>query len=53
MRPPMPKKPRMPMQKPPLNAGSVKAGAKGGAKSRLMTSKPPKAQLGPVKDYLP
>jgi len=51
MRPPRPSsKPRS--QKPPLNPGSLKAGMKGGAKSKLMTQKPP-TRMAPGKDYLP
>jgi hypothetical protein len=40
--------------KPPLNPGSMKAGAKGGTKSKLMQPKaPPRGPYGPGKDFLP
>jgi len=40
MRPPKPQRPST--SKPPLNPASMKSGFKGGAKSKLISSKPPK-----------
>jgi hypothetical protein len=48
MRPPKPPRPRI--GKAPVNLGSMKSGLKGGAKSKLVSSKPP-PKMAPGKGY--